>query len=1145
MAKLTVYMTMDGQQLPLVEYTYTVTSTNTQTTLTGQTPVKYTTVPNIRIWVGNTLIWDETSGSSPTVSTNTKTVNRTTSAQSQEIKMVVVDFDGTHTSTGTMSIPALATYAVTYNANGHGTAPSGQTKTYGTALTLRAAITATGYSFKRWNTKSDDTGTGYNASASYTSNAALSLYAIWNRTITYNANGGTSAPSAQTAIATSAITITSSTPSYTGFSFKDWNTKADGTGTVYASGASYAANNASITLYARWNHTVTYNNNGGTGSPTAQTQLKTAAITLSSTKPTYTGYTFKDWNTKADGTGTTYASGGTLAANAASVTLYARWNHTVSYNANGGSGAPSAQTALKTAAITLSSTTPTLSGYSFKDWTTGSDGSGTAYSAGGSYPANTVGTTLYARWNRTITYNANGGTNAPSAQTALKTSAITITSSTPTRSGYRFKNWNTSADGTGTNYASGGNYAANNPNLTLYAIWDPLITNVTIGNVSLIRTDDVSMLPGSEPTEADEGEYVYIKVPYTVEGPAAAAANNAGVVMTVSVVSDSGTDPTINRVVYQAAKQAGDTPLNGTFKATAGLCDTDIRYTFTVTVTATNSTVSQTAVSTSKSIVAPTAFYTLDVKEGGHGIHFGGAATETGFHVSMPMTLHVSNATTNFGIKNSNIQRGVAATDGSYQETSHFTFYDRSGLTLGYVNGFVSGSNGVTGIRILGWNTVSGESKYNGLAVGVNPDGSAYVGLSGNVTGAAAAWRTALGVYSTTEADNRYVNVSGDTMTGALTLTNGLKITGGASQLTSPPYFLTLNQSFADGGAVGWISSANVPSAISVYTKTEADNRYVNVTGDTMTGNLIANATDTSIRRLTASNSAGSVSTYVAASGNHGLYSQTHSKWIVYANTSGGVYINGLNMSSAADARSAIGAVNKAGDTMTGNLIVSSTAPQFITKQTGADVSKANNNRSSTCWNGVAVRDTSDRTYGAAYGFAQSDGLTGMGLWAYNFNTSGTQVGAASFAIRVDKSGNASYSFSNPAGFRYALGASTAGVWPASVGGTGTTTGIKAWAQIAQVQGTNSATYTNYGGYSCEAMLMIWYSTSYLGTASWPCSSIGATQYEIYTGGGRSGTGTAQRKACAKVSNAKLTGVQCVVDGSSVDGSAYYRLYAR
>lgn len=90
-----------------------------------------------------------------------------------------------------------ATYKITYNANGGSGAPSAQTKTYGTALTLSGTKpTRNGYTFKCWNTKSDGSGTNYNASASYTANSATTLYAIWTEhklTINYYSNHATSA----------------------------------------------------------------------------------------------------------------------------------------------------------------------------------------------------------------------------------------------------------------------------------------------------------------------------------------------------------------------------------------------------------------------------------------------------------------------------------------------------------------------------------------------------------------------------------------------------------------------------------------------------------------------------------------------------------------------------------------------------------------------------------------------------------------------------------------------------------------------------------------------------------------------------------------------------------------------------------------
>lgn len=70
---------------------------------------------------------------------------------------------------------------------------------------------------------------------------------------------------------------------------------------------------------------------------------------------------------------------------------------TVSYNANGGSGAPSAQDKRYDITLTLSSTVPTRDGYTFNGWNTAADGSGTAYAAGATYSAN-ADVTLYAQW---------------------------------------------------------------------------------------------------------------------------------------------------------------------------------------------------------------------------------------------------------------------------------------------------------------------------------------------------------------------------------------------------------------------------------------------------------------------------------------------------------------------------------------------------------------------------------------------------------------------------------------------------------------------------------------------------------------------------------------------------------------------------
>lgn len=158
---------------------------------------------------------------------------------------------------------------------------------------------------------------------------------------------------------------------------------------------------ATVSVPVLPSYKVTFNANGGSGAPAQQTKYYGRALTLSTTKPTRANHVFKNWNTKADGTGTTYASGGSYKGNAA-VTLYAQWYapYTVSYNANGGSGAPSSQVKVHNQTLRLSSARPTRADFSFLRWNTSSSGSGTSYASGADYTAN-ANAILYAQWQRT------------------------------------------------------------------------------------------------------------------------------------------------------------------------------------------------------------------------------------------------------------------------------------------------------------------------------------------------------------------------------------------------------------------------------------------------------------------------------------------------------------------------------------------------------------------------------------------------------------------------------------------------------------------------------------------------------------------------------------------------------------------------
>lgn len=146
------------------------------------------------------------------------------------------------------------------------------------------------------------------------------------------------------------------------------------------------------------------------------------------------------------------------------------WN--VSYNANNGSGAPGSQTKWRDENLTLSSTKPTRTGYTFQGWATSADGA-VAYQPGANYTSNNA-LTLYAVWKAntwTVKFDANGGSGAPANQTKTYGIDLTLSSTKPTRQLYNFLGWGTSSSSSSAVYQPGGKYTAN-ADITLYAVWE-------------------------------------------------------------------------------------------------------------------------------------------------------------------------------------------------------------------------------------------------------------------------------------------------------------------------------------------------------------------------------------------------------------------------------------------------------------------------------------------------------------------------------------------------------------------------------------------------------------------------------------------------------------------------------------------------
>lgn len=211
----------------------------------------------------------------------------------------------------------------------------------------------------------------------------------------------------------------------------------------------YAYNGDINSMYAMnvyLTKTLAFNGNGGTNGTSKSLNVGAAYGSLPSSSRT--GYTFDGWYTAASG-GSKVSSSTTMTTDlmVQTVTLYAHWTantYTLTYNANGGSVSPSSKTGKYNSAWgTLA--VPTRAGYEFKGWFTSASG-GTQVTATTKITGNL---TVYAHWEAieyTLTYNATGGTISTGSKTGLfglPWGELEI----PTRTGYDFIGWFTSASG--------------------------------------------------------------------------------------------------------------------------------------------------------------------------------------------------------------------------------------------------------------------------------------------------------------------------------------------------------------------------------------------------------------------------------------------------------------------------------------------------------------------------------------------------------------------------------------------------------------------------------------------------------------------------------------------------------------------------
>ena len=254
---------------------------------------------------------------------------------------------------------------------------------------------------------------------------------------------------------------------------------------------------------------LSFSANGGTGEMESITKEENEKINLPAVKFSRTGFEFLNWNTVADGSGTSYADGAEFTFNTDTM-LHAQWKekkaapsnpekpdqpqnpenptkpqqpqtpetpstpkttYTVTFDANGGSGTIANISVEEGSEIKLPENIFTKSSYIFAGWATSADGD-VSYSDKAKITV-TGNTTLYAKWTAityTITYEANGGTNADGNPAGYTSETETITLLAPLREYFDFGGWYTDSEFSDssrkTEIAKG-----SSGNITLYVKW--------------------------------------------------------------------------------------------------------------------------------------------------------------------------------------------------------------------------------------------------------------------------------------------------------------------------------------------------------------------------------------------------------------------------------------------------------------------------------------------------------------------------------------------------------------------------------------------------------------------------------------------------------------------------------------------------
>jgi uncharacterized repeat protein (TIGR02543 family) len=240
----------------------------------------------------------------------------------------------TYTLTFSEDIDAASVTAADFGNAGTATITIGSiTETSPGVFTVQVTPTSGGTLIFRVNAGAVITntmGTAINTTAAIADDATLTITSS-PVTVTFNANGGSTASPASKSVTPGSTYGALATTTRTGYTFSGWFTAT--TGGTQVLDTTTVTNASAHTLYARWSpitYTVTYHGNGSTGGSipvdsNGYVQGATVTVLGNTGGLTKADSNFADWNTASNGLGTSYAAGATFAMGASNVTLYAVW----------------------------------------------------------------------------------------------------------------------------------------------------------------------------------------------------------------------------------------------------------------------------------------------------------------------------------------------------------------------------------------------------------------------------------------------------------------------------------------------------------------------------------------------------------------------------------------------------------------------------------------------------------------------------------------------------------------------------------------------------------------------------------------------------------------------------------------------------